>query len=47
MALVLIRSRRQKRKKKKKVTDGVSGSDLYLLIEQLPVLPQIKNISLC
>ena len=41
-ALVLIRSRCQKRKKKKKEKEkkeeeGISGSDLYLLIEQLTV----------
>ena len=48
IALVLIRSRRRKIKKKiKKVADGVSGFELYLLIEQLPVLPEIKIICLC
>ena len=48
IALVLIRSRCQKRKKKlKRVADGVSGFDLYLLMEQLAVLPQIKIICLC
>ena len=41
-ALVLIRSRCRKRKKKKKKKEkkeeeGISGSDLYLLIEQLTV----------
>ena len=41
-ALVLIRSRRQKREKKnKKEEKGVSGSDLYLLIEQLAVLIKV------
>ena len=36
-ALVLIRFRRRKREKKKE-QEGVSGSDLYLLTEQLAVL---------
>ena len=40
ITLILIRSRHRKRKKK--VEDGVSGFDLYLLIEQLAVLPEIK-----
>ena len=40
-----IRSRRRKRQKK--VADGVSGFDIYLLIEQLAVPPQIKIICLC
>ena len=48
IVLVLKRSRRRKRKKKKmkKVADGVSGFDLYLLIEQLVVFPQINIFSL-
>ena len=46
VALVLIRSSRRKRKKKK-VADGVSGFHLYLLLEQLAVLPQMKVICLC
>ena len=45
ISLVLICSRRPKRKQKK-VADGVSGFDLYLLIEQLAVLPHIKIICL-
>ena len=41
-ALVLIRSRRRKREKKnKKEEKSVSGSDLYLLIEQLAVLIKV------
>ena len=46
-AWVLIRSHHQKEKKRrKKVEDAVSGFDLYLVIEQLPVLPQIKIVCL-
>ena len=38
-ALVLIRSGSRKREKKiKKEEEGVSGSDLYLVIKQLAVL---------
>ena len=37
-ALVLLRSRCRKREKIKKEEEGVSGFDLYLLIEQLAVL---------
>ena len=48
ITLVLIRSRRRKRKKKlKREADAVSGFDLYLLIEQLALLSQIKIICLC
>ena len=36
----------KKKTKIKKVARGVSGFDLYLLIEQLAVLPQIKIICL-
>ena len=45
-SLVLTCSGHQKRKKKEKVADNISGFDLYLLIEQLAVLPQIRIISL-
>ena len=44
IALVLMCSSRRKRKKK--VADGVSGFDLYLLIEQLAVLLQFKIVCL-
>ena len=37
-ALVLIQSRHGKREKNKKEEKGVSGADLYLLIEQLAML---------
>ena len=37
-ASLLIRSRRPKAETNKKEEEGVSGSDLYLLIEQLGVL---------
>ena len=47
MALVLICSCHSERKKNKKVADGISGFDLYMLIEQEGVLPQIKIICLC
>ena len=48
ITLVLIRSRRRKRKKQlKREADAVSGFDLYLLIEQLALLSQIKIICLC
>ena len=44
IALVLYALVVEKQKKIKKVADGVSGFDLYLLIEQLAMLPQIKII---
>ena len=46
IVIVLIRSRCRKRKKILNVADKVSGIDLYLLIEQLVVLSQIKIICL-